>query len=286
MVSRMRTRHFAQAKAEGRKISCLTAYDAPTAAIFDEAGIDLLLVGDSAANVVLGQESTLSITVEEMMTMATAVARATQRAFVVSDLPFGSYEVSPAQALETAARFMKETGVAAVKIEGGVEIAPTIRALVDAGIPVMAHIGYTPQSEHALGGYVVQGRGAGAEKLRADARAVRDAGAFAVVLEMVPAGVAGEITRELDIPTIGIAQVPTPTARSWCGPTPSASPGAGRRGSRVVTRKSATCFSPPPVPTARTSRTVPPRTSPSPSGTSSDGRRAHRRAAPGGSRRP
>ena len=185
MVSRMRTRHFAQAKAEGRKISCLTAYDAPTAAIFDEAGIDLLLVGDSAANVVLGQESTLSIT-------------------VVSDLPFGSYEVSPAQALETAARFMKETGVAAVKIEGGVEIAPTIRALVDAGIPVMAHIGYTPQSEHALGGYVVQGRGAGAEKLRADARAVRDAGAFAVVLEMVPAGVAGEITRELDIPTIGI----------------------------------------------------------------------------------
>lgn len=208
MVSRMRTRHFAQAKAEGRKISCLTAYDAPTAAIFDEAGIDLLLVGDSAANVVLGQDSTLSITVEEMMTMATAVARATQRAFVVTDLPFGSYEVSPAQALETAARFMKSTGVAAVKIEGGVEIAPTIRTLVDAGIPVMAHIGYTPQSEHALGGYVVQGRGEAAAQLRADALAVQEAGAFAVVLEMVPAGIAGEISRELRIPTIGIGAGP------------------------------------------------------------------------------
>lgn len=204
MVSRMRTRHFAQAKAEGRKISCLTAYDAPTAAIFDEAGIDLLLVGDSAANVVLGQDSTLSITIEEMMTMATAVARATERAFVVSDLPFGSYEASPAQALETAVRFMKRTGISAVKIEGGVEIAPTIRTLVDAGIPVMAHIGYTPQSEHALGGYVVQGRGEGAAKLRADALAVQEAGAFSVVLEMVPAGIAGEITRELEIPTVGI----------------------------------------------------------------------------------
>ncbi|RSZ63800.1 3-methyl-2-oxobutanoate hydroxymethyltransferase [Corynebacterium hylobatis] len=204
MVSRMRTRHFAQAKAEGRKISCLTAYDAPTAAIFDEAGIDLLLVGDSAANVILGQDSTLSITVEEMMTMATAVARATARAFVVSDLPFGSYETSPAQALETAVRFMKQTGIAGVKIEGGVEIAPTIRTLVDAGIPVMGHIGYTPQSEHTLGGYVVQGRGDAAAKLRADALAVQEAGAFSVVLEMVPAAIAGEISRELAIPTIGI----------------------------------------------------------------------------------
>ncbi|MCS5478179.1 3-methyl-2-oxobutanoate hydroxymethyltransferase [Corynebacterium sp. YIM 101645] len=204
MVSRMRTRHFAQAKAEGRKISCLTAYDAPTAAIFDEAGIDLLLVGDSAANVILGQDSTLSITVEEMMTMATAVAGATERAFVVSDLPFGSYEASPAQALETAVRFMKQTGIAGVKIEGGVEIAPTIRALVDAGIPVMGHIGYTPQSEHTLGGYVVQGRGDAAAKLRADALVVQEAGAFSVVLEMVPAAIAAEISRELAIPTIGI----------------------------------------------------------------------------------
>lgn len=204
MVSRMRTRHFAQAKAEGRKISCLTAYDAPTAAIFDEAGIDLLLVGDSAANVILGQDSTLSITVEEMMTMATAVARATERAFVVSDLPFGSYEASPTQALETAVRFMKQTGIAGVKIEGGVEIAPTVRALVDAGIPVMGHIGYTPQSEHTLGGYVVQGRGDAAAKLRADALAVQEAGAFSVVLEMVPAAIAAEISRELTIPTIGI----------------------------------------------------------------------------------
>ncbi len=203
-ATRIRTRHLARAKAEGRKISCLTAYDAPTAAIFDEAGIDLLLVGDSAANVILGQESTLSITVAEMMTMATAVARATRRAFVVTDLPFGSYEASPAQALETAVRFMKTTGVSAVKIEGGVEIAPTIRTLVDAGIPVMAHIGYTPQSEHALGGYVVQGRGEAAAQLREDALAVQAAGAFAVVLEMVPAGIAGEISTELTIPTIGI----------------------------------------------------------------------------------
>lgn len=203
-ATRIRTRHFARAKSEGRKISCLTAYDAPTAAIFDEAGIDLLLVGDSAANVILGQESTLSITVEEMMTMATAVARATRRAFVVTDLPFGSYEASPAQALATAVRFMKTTGVSAVKIEGGVEISPTIRTLVDAGIPVMAHIGYTPQSEHALGGYVVQGRGEAAAQLRQDALAVQEAGAFAVVLEMVPAALAAEISTELAIPTIGI----------------------------------------------------------------------------------
>ncbi|RNE48187.1 3-methyl-2-oxobutanoate hydroxymethyltransferase [Corynebacterium alimapuense] len=204
MSARMRTRHFTQAKAEGRRFSCLTSYDAPTAAIFDQAGIDLLLVGDSAANVVLGQASTLSITLDEMLSMSRAVAGATQRAFVVADLPFGTYESGPEQALATAVRFMKETGVAGVKLEGGVEMAPTISALVKAGIPVVAHIGYTPQSEHALGGHVVQGRGSAAESLRADALAVQTAGAFAVVLEMVPAALATQVTQELEIPTIGI----------------------------------------------------------------------------------
>lgn len=204
MSARLRTRYFAQAKAEGRKISCLTSYDTLTAGIFDEAGIDLLLVGDSAANVVLGQASTLSITLDEMISMSKAVVSGAQRAFVVADLPFGTYEAGPAQALETAVRFMKETDVAGVKIEGGAEMAPTIRTLVDAGIPVVAHIGYTPQSEHALGGYVVQGRGEAAKKLRIDARAVQQAGAFAVVFEMVPAALSAELTEELDIVTIGI----------------------------------------------------------------------------------
>lgn len=203
-ASRVRTRHFAQAKAEGLKISALTSYDALTAAIFDEAGIDLLLVGDSAANVILGRETTLSMTVEEMITMARSVASAAERAFVTVDLPFGSYETSPEQAVATAVRFMKESGVAGVKLEGGVEIAPTIRRIVDAGIPVCAHIGFTPQAEHALGGPVIQGRGSGGAKLLADARAVQDAGAFAVVIEMTPAAIATEITAELNIPTIGI----------------------------------------------------------------------------------
>ncbi|MDK8894531.1 MULTISPECIES: 3-methyl-2-oxobutanoate hydroxymethyltransferase [Corynebacterium] len=201
---RVRTRHLAQAKAQGTKITALTSYDALTAAIFDEAGIDLLLVGDSAANVVLGQDSTLGITLEEMITMARAVAGAAKRAFVVCDLPFGSYEESDAQAVASSVRLMKETGVAAVKIEGGVEMAPTIRRIVDAGIPVVAHIGYTPQSEHALGGHVVQGRGDAAERLLADAAAVAEAGACAVVLEMVPAELAARVTAEVAIPTIGI----------------------------------------------------------------------------------
>ncbi|WP_448854140.1 3-methyl-2-oxobutanoate hydroxymethyltransferase [Corynebacterium frankenforstense] len=201
---RVRTRHLAQAKAQGTKITALTSYDALTAAIFDEAGIDLLLVGDSAANVVLGQDSTLGITLEEMITMARAVAGAAKRAFVVCDLPFGSYEESDAQAVASSVRLMKEAGVAAVKIEGGVEMAPTIRRIVDAGIPVVAHIGYTPQSEHALGGHVVQGRGDAAERLLADAAAVAEAGACAVVLEMVPAELAARVTAEVAIPTIGI----------------------------------------------------------------------------------
>lgn len=203
-MKRLRTRYFAQAKAEGRTFSALTSYDTMTARIFDEAGIDLLLVGDSAANVVYGHASTLPVTLENMISLASAVVRSTERAFVVVDLPFGSYEQGPQQALAAAVRIMKETGAHAVKLEGGRLAAPTIRALVQAGIPVCAHIGFTPQSEHALGGYVVQGRGDAAQTLRDDATAVAEAGAFAVVLEMVPADLARDITAGVSIPTIGI----------------------------------------------------------------------------------
>ncbi|WP_018296612.1 3-methyl-2-oxobutanoate hydroxymethyltransferase [Corynebacterium lubricantis] len=203
-AKRVRTRHFYEAKANGTKISALTSYDTLTAGIFDEAGIDMLLVGDSAANVVLGQKSTLSITLDEMITLAKAVTIAAKRALVVVDLPFGSYEASEKQAVLSASRVMKETDASAVKIEGGVGIAPTIRRIVDAGIPVCAHIGFTPQAEHQLGGAVVQGRGDSAKQLIDDALAVQEAGAFAVVLEMVPADVATEVTKKLDIVTIGI----------------------------------------------------------------------------------
>lgn len=201
---KIRTRHFFEAKANGTKISALTSYDALSARIFDAAGVDVLLVGDSAANVVLGRETTLSITLDEMIVLAKAVVVSAKRALVVVDLPFGTYEVSPNQAVETAIRVMRETGAAAVKIEGGVEMAGTIRRIVDAGIPVVGHVGYTPQSEHSLGGHVVQGRGASSGKLIADARAIQQAGAFAVVLEMVPALAAAEVTQDLGIITIGI----------------------------------------------------------------------------------
>jgi 3-methyl-2-oxobutanoate hydroxymethyltransferase len=182
----------------------LTAYDTNSAAVFEEAGIPVLLVGDSAGNVVLGHSSTVPVTVDDILLLTKAVTRSTTRTLVVADMPFGSYEASPQQAFENAVRLMKEGGAQAVKLEGGVRVAPQIRLLTDNGIPVMAHIGFTPQSEHALGGFRVQGRGAGAEQLLADAHAVQDAGAFAVVLEMVPAELAGQVTKELSIPTIGI----------------------------------------------------------------------------------
>lgn len=201
---RVRIRHFAQAKQSGTKITALTSYDALTAQIFDEAGIDMLLVGDSAANVVLGYETTLPVTIDELIPLTRAVARSVERALVVADLPFGSYERDLKQGLDTAVRFMKETGAHAVKLEGGVRSAPLIRRIVDAGIPVCAHVGFTPQSEHGLGGHVIQGRGEAAAKLLEDALAVQAAGAFAVVLEMVPATVAADVTAKLDIPTIGI----------------------------------------------------------------------------------
>ncbi len=195
-------------KERGERWPMLTAYDMYTAEIFDAAGIPALLVGDSAANNVYGYETTVPVTVDELLPLCRSVVTASKRALIVGDLPFGSYQVSPQQALETAIRFMKEGGVHAVKLEGGVRVAGQIKAIVDAGVPVMAHVGFTPQSEHGLGGYRVQGRGAAAEQVLADAHAVEDAGAFAVVLEMVPAEVSKQITAELRIPTIGIGAGP------------------------------------------------------------------------------
>ncbi|MBA3367442.1 MAG: 3-methyl-2-oxobutanoate hydroxymethyltransferase [Geodermatophilaceae bacterium] len=186
----------------------LTAYDQYTAAIFDQAGIPVLLVGDSAANNVYGYPSSLGVTVEELLPLVRAVVGATERSLVVADLPFGSYESTPEQALATSVRMMKEAGAHAVKLEGGVRVAAQIRKITEAGIPLMAHIGFTPQSEHRLGGYKIQGRGEGADQLLADAHAVQEAGAFAVVLEMVPGALAGQVTKELAIPTIGIGAGP------------------------------------------------------------------------------
>jgi len=207
-TARVRVHHLQQAKERGEKWAMLTAYDTYAAAVFEEAGIPVLLVGDSAGNVVLGHTSTVPVTVEDLLLMTKAVTRSTKRSLIVADLPFGSYESGPQQAFDTAVRMMKEGGAQAVKLEGGVRVAPQIRLLTEAGIPVMAHIGFTPQSEHALGGFRVQGRGAGAEQLLADAHAVQDAGAFAVVMEMVPAEIAGQVTKELTIPTIGIGAGP------------------------------------------------------------------------------
>jgi 3-methyl-2-oxobutanoate hydroxymethyltransferase len=205
---RVRIHHLQQAKERGEKWAMLTAYDTNAAAVFEEAGIPVLLVGDSAGNVVLGHSSTVPVTVDDVLLLTKAVTRSTSRTLIVADLPFGSYEASPQQAFETAIRMMKEGGAQAVKLEGGERVVPQIRLLSENGIPVMAHIGFTPQSEHALGGFRVQGRGAGAEQLRADAQAVQEAGAFAVVLEMVPADIAGQVTKELGIPTIGIGAGP------------------------------------------------------------------------------
>jgi len=186
----------------------LTSYDMYTAQLFDEAGIPVLLVGDSAANNVYGYETSLPVTVEELLPLVRAVTRSVSRSLVVADLPFGSYQLSPQQALETSVRFMKEGLAHAVKLEGGRNFAPHVEALTSAGIPVMGHIGFTPQSEHNLGGYRVQGRGEAGQELLADALALQEAGAFSVVMEMVPAEVAKQITHELTIPTIGIGAGP------------------------------------------------------------------------------
>jgi 3-methyl-2-oxobutanoate hydroxymethyltransferase len=208
-TKRVRVHHLREAKERGEKLTMLTAYDAVTARIFDAAGVDLLLVGDSIGNTMLGHATTLPVTVDELIPPARAVVRGAQRALVVVDLPFGSYEAGPAQALETAVRVMKETGAAAVKFEGGRRVAAQVRALTDAGIPVVGHLGYTPQSEHLLGGPRVQGRGdVAAERLSEDAVALAEAGAVAIVLEMVPAPIAARITEIVPVPTIGIGAGP------------------------------------------------------------------------------
>ena len=207
-VKRVRVHHLRQLKERGERWAMLTAYDQYSAEIFDEAGIPVLLVGDSAANNVLGYATTLPITIDEMLPLVRAVSRSVSRAMVVADLPFGSYQASAEQALGTATRMMKEGGAHAVKLEGGRRMVPAVDAIVGAGIPVMAHVGFTPQSEHVLGGYRVQGRGDGADAMVEDACALEAAGAFAVVLEMVPAAVAARVTEVLAIPTIGIGDGP------------------------------------------------------------------------------
>src|SRR6266852_3186261 len=191
------------------KIVCLTAYDYPTARLLDEAGVDVILVGDSVAMVALGYDSTLPVTLDEMIHHARAVRRGTKHALLVADMPFGSYHADTAESLRNAVRFVKEAGVEAVKVEGGERRLELIARLTEAEIPVMGHIGLTPQSVNALGGYRVQGKTTdGAEQLLRDARAVEAAGAFAVVLEAVPRELAAQITHELRIPTIGIGAGP------------------------------------------------------------------------------
>lgn len=192
------------AKERGEKWPMLTSYDALTAEIFDAAGIPVLLVGDSAANNVLGYENTIGVSVDELIPLARAVVRGSRSAMVVADFPFGSYEASTEQALATATRFFKESGVQAVKLEGGIRVLPQVKALVNSGIPVMGHLGLTPQSLHAIGGYRVQGRGSAGAKLIEDALALEEAGAFSLVLELVPAELARKTTAALRIPTIGI----------------------------------------------------------------------------------
>lgn len=205
---RVRIPHLQALKREGRKWAMLTAYDMYSAQIFDEAGIPVLLVGDSAGNNVYGYETTVPVTLDEMIPLVRAVARAARRALVIADMPFGSYGGSPAQSFESAVRLMKEGRAHGVKLEGGSAMVPTVELLTGAGIPVMAHLGFTPQSEHQLGGYRVQGRGDAADALVDEARALEAAGAFAVVLEMVPTSVAARVTEVLTIPTIGIGAGP------------------------------------------------------------------------------
>ena len=191
-------------KKSGKRWAMLTSYDAITASIFDSAGVPVLLVGDSAGNNFLGEENTIPVTVDELIPLARAVVRGSNSALVIADLPFGSYEINNEQALATGIRFLKEAKAHAVKLEGGIRVVDQIKTLVTYGIPVMGHLGMTPQSVNAFGGFKVQGRGEAGSKLLADAKALEAAGCFAVVLELVPAELADEITRELSIPTIGI----------------------------------------------------------------------------------
>jgi 3-methyl-2-oxobutanoate hydroxymethyltransferase len=196
-------------KAKGEKITMVTAYDATFARMIDEAGADILLVGDSLGMVVQGRDTTLPVTVDEVIYHCRAVARGTQRAHIVGDMPFLSHQISPEEALRNAGRFLSEGGAHSVKLEGGATAAPTIRRLVQAGIPVMGHVGLTPQSVHAMGGFRVQGKTEeAAERVLADALAVAEAGAFALVLEGIPSDLAAEVTAAVPIPTIGIGAGP------------------------------------------------------------------------------
>jgi 3-methyl-2-oxobutanoate hydroxymethyltransferase len=201
---RVTVRDLLAAKGRGEKWPMLTAYDALTARVFDQAGIPVLLVGDSAAMVVHGHDSTLPVTVDELLPLTAAVVRGTRRALVIADLPFGSYQASPADALAAATRFLKEAGAHGVKLEGGQRVARQVEDLVAAGIPVMAHLGLTPQSVNLFGGYRVQGRGEAGDRLLHDAKVLEAAGAFSVVLECVPAELAARVTDAVGIPTIGI----------------------------------------------------------------------------------
>ncbi|SEG96572.1 3-methyl-2-oxobutanoate hydroxymethyltransferase [Nonomuraea solani] len=204
---KVRVQHLRQAKERGEKWPMLTSYDQYSAEIFDEAGVPVLLIGDSAANNVLGYDSTLPIGVEELLPLTRGVAAHARRALVIADLPFGSFEASPEHAFHTAVRFMK-AGAQAVKLEGGRAVVSQVKALARAGIPVMSHIGFTPQHLHGLGGYRVQGRGQDAGYLLDDALRLEEAGAFAIGLELVPAETAREITENLSIPTVGIGAGP------------------------------------------------------------------------------
>ena len=209
MQPRVTVRDLAAMKARGEKWPMLTAYDALTAGIFDEAGIPVLLVGDSAGNFVFGYETTIPVTVDDLLPLAAAVVRGTSRSLIVADLPFGSYQASPAAALAAATRFFKEAGVQAVKLEGGIRVARQVEELVAAGMPVMGHLGLTPQSVNAFGGFRVQGRGEDGDKLLHDAKALEAAGAFSLVLEAVPAPLAARVTAELSIPVVGIGAGPS-----------------------------------------------------------------------------
>ncbi len=208
-MARVTTASLQEMKAKGEKITLLTAYDYPMARLLDEAGIDILLVGDSVGNVVLGYENTLPVTMDEMIHHTKAVARGAKRALVVGDMPFLSYQISISEAVRNGGRFLQEAGAQAVKLEGGKERAETVQALVETGIPVLGHLGLTPQSVHQLGGYRVQGRNEeAARRLIEDALALEEAGIFALVLECIPAKLAAEVTSRLRVPTLGIGAGP------------------------------------------------------------------------------
>ncbi|MEE1928598.1 3-methyl-2-oxobutanoate hydroxymethyltransferase [Streptomyces sp. TRM 70351] len=226
---RITVRDITAARERGEKWPMLTAYDAVTAGVFDEAGIPVLLVGDSAGNCHLGYDTTVPVTLDQMVMLSAAVVRGTRRALVVGDLPFGTYQEGATQALRSATRLVKEAGVGAVKLEGGERSLAQTELLVSAGIPVMSHLGLTPQSVNTMG-YRVQGRGdEDAHRLLRDAKAAQDAGAFAVVLELVPAELSAEVTRSLDIPTVGIGAGPECDAQvlvwtDMAGMTPGRTP--------------------------------------------------------------